>query len=407
MKKLLLLIFGIAVFLFPTSGAYALQCGEDLPDDAPEGVVRDYVASCQSKIASSKGEQATLASAIGYLNTQISLARAEIIKTQQDLDRINLEISDLSGKIENIDYSLDDLTELFVSRVKSSYKESKSTNIALSLFNTSGFFDFFRHFQYVQKIRDHDQEVLISLESARLDLDQQKSLKELKQAEVQSLKIELSSQQAVLNGQVATKNKLLADTKNDEKKYASLLSSAQSQLAAFQRFVAGQGGAGLLGSQTQCNDWGCYYNQRDQDWGNQSIGLSSSSMREYGCLVTSMAMVASHYGKSVRPGDIAASSDPFWGTSAYMLQGSWSAAGVTMSRTRLGSLTSHIDSELAEGRPVIVGIYGGPDHFLVVKEKVGDDYRIHDPFPESGSDVMFSDRYPLSAISAVDRVTVN
>jgi hypothetical protein len=199
----------------------------------------------------------------------------------------------------------------------------------------------------------------------------------------------------------------LEATRNDEKRYQSLLAEAQAQKAAFSRFVSRFGGASILSNQTKCNDWGCYYNQRDGQWGNQGIGLSDSSMANYGCLVTSMAMIASYYDKSLTPGQIAASSSPFFGSTAYMLLGSWTVNGVTMTRTRIGSSTNAIDSELEAGRPVIVGIYGGPDHFLVIKEKKDGAYIMHDPFPAGAADVKFTDRYPLSAIATVDKVTVN
>ena len=219
----------------------ALECGEVIPDNTPEGVLRDYISDCNAKIGQSKGKQATLAATINYLDNQIYLAVAEIAQITAKLDTLELEISDLTGKIENIDYSLDDLTELFVNRVKSSYKESKSTNITLSLFNNSGFFDFFRHLEYVQKVRDHDQEVLISLESARLDFDQQKSLKEEKQAEVQSLKQELDSQKNSLNTQKSDKDRLLAQTKNDEDRYQELLAIALADLDSITRALSSVG----------------------------------------------------------------------------------------------------------------------------------------------------------------------
>jgi len=76
------------------------------------------------------------------------------------------------------------------------------------------------------------------------------------------------------------------------------LTQAKNQLAAMRRFVTGQGGASILQNQTKCDSWGCYYNQRDSQWGNIGIGGSSYSMAEYGCLISSIAMVASHYGKN-------------------------------------------------------------------------------------------------------------
>jgi hypothetical protein len=120
-----------------------------------------------------------------------------------------------------------------------------------------------------------------------------------------------------------------------------------------------------------------------------------------------MAMMATHYGKNITPGDIAASNNPFFGNTAYMVFGTWSVNGVTATRTRLGGSTSLIDSELSAGRPVVVGIYGGPDHFLVIKAKEGNDYIMNDPFVENGGSVKFTDHYPLSAISTVDRVSIN
>lgn len=410
MKKLigifsiLFLLITVSYLLFPVSRASALECGDELPKE--EAQLNDYIASCNTKLKDLSGQKATLAEAISYLNTQISLTQARIASTTVELEKLNVEIDDLSGKIESIDYSLDDLTRLFVERVKQTYIKREywfSSVVA----QASGLPDLLQNLQYAKKVRDHDRELLVALEKSRLDYDAQKTAKEEKQAEVEILKKTLDTQKSSLSTQKASKDKLLADTKNDEKRYAQLLSAAQSQLAAFSRFVSNQGGAGIVSGQTKCDDWGCYYNQRESEWGNMGIGLSSSSMREYGCLVTSMAMIATHYGKSLNPGQIASSSDPFWGTTAYMLQSAWSVNGVTMNRVRLGSSLANIDSELEAGRPVVVGIYGGPDHFLVIKKKEGDDYIMNDPFLEGGANIKFTDKYPLSAITAVDRVTVN
>jgi len=404
--RLLTLSYLVLFFLFlsPVS-TFGLECGEPIPPDTPEGVLRDYVADCQGKIDTNQGQQQTLAAAIAYLDGQIGLTQAKIAATTTELTTLETIIADLSGKIESVEYSLTDLTKFFVERVRLTYMY-RGTWATQLLSQTSGLPSFVRNLGYAKKVRDHDQALLLVLEKARLDYDTQKQQKEEKQTEVQALKTTLDAQKATLDTQKAAKNKLLVDTKNDEKRYSQLMSTAQSQLAAFRRFVSSQGGASILNNQTKCDGWGCYYNQRDGAWGNQTIGLSPEIMREVGCLVTSMAMIASHYNRPLTPGEIAGSSTPFWGSTAYMNQGSWSVNGVTMTRTRLGSSLAALDEELAAGRPVVVGIYGGPDHFLVIKEKVGNDYRVHDPFPENGSDLMFTSKYPLSAITAVDRVTV-
>lgn len=405
MKKILIaLLCSLLPFSFYLKPVSAAVCGDTVPSD--EGELKSYVEDCSTKLRSLSGQKATLAQALGVLTTQINLTQAKIAEQTSQLAKLEIEITDLSGKIQSLDYSLTDLTKLFVARVKSSYINSTNHPISL-LIHVSGLTGFTKGIQYIEAVRDHDQKLLLSLEKSRLDFDQQRTMKEQKQAEIEAVKKNLDREKAALATQVAAKNKLLSDTKNDEARFQSLLSQAQAQLAAFRRFTTSQGGTSLLSNQTKCDSWGCYYNQRDSSWGNQTIGLSGETMKEVGCLVTSMAMVASHYGKSIKPGDIAGSSNPFWGNTAYMNQGTWSVAGVTMTRTRIGSSTSKVDEELSAGRPVVVGIYGGPDHFLVITKKEGDDYIMYDPFPENGGGIKFTSKYPLSAISAVDRVSVN
>lgn len=399
----------VCFYVIKIAPAHAAVCGEDIPTDPVQ--ITNYINDCNSKLGTIAGQKQTLSSAIDYLNTQIKLTQAKIASTTTQLDKLNVEISDLSGRIESIDFSLDDLTKLFVTRVKETYMRKNSYDTVM-IAQSSGLSNMLRNIEYIKKIRDHDRSILIALEKSRLDATAQKDLKEEKQAEIEALKAKLDSDKAALNGQISAKNKLLTDTKNDEAKYQQLRASAQAQLAAFTKFVSNQGGASILnGSTKDDSGWGKYYNQRDSGWGNQLLPGSSYSMASSGCLVTSMAMVMSYYGKSVTPGAIATQSELF--SFGDFRQGSLSIAGVGTVRTRIGYSRTSLDNELASnpGKPVIVGIiqYGSsrPEHFLVVKAKVGDDYLVNDPFPENGINQTFSSHYPLSSIAAVDRVTVN
>lgn len=411
MRKIAIAFASLLVswFVIVAPAVHAAVCGENVPTD--EGALRTYIADCNEKLSTISGQKQTLASAIDYLNTQIKLTQAKIASTTTQLDKLNAEIGDLSTRIEGLDYSLTDLTKIFVERVRDTYMHKNSYDASL-IVQGSGLTGILRNIEYAKMIRDHDRSVLISLEKSRLDASNQKDLKEAKQKEVASLKAKLDADKAALNSQIASKNKLLADTKNDEARYQSLKASAQAQLAAFSKFVSSQGGASILSGTTKDDSgWGKYYNQRDSQWGNMLLPGSSYTMASSGCLVTSMAMVMSYYNKSVTPGMIASQDELF--SFGDFRQGSLNIAGVGTTRTRIGYSRSSLDNELSSngGKPVIVGIiqYGSsrPEHFLVVKAKVGDDYLINDPFPENGHSAMFSARYPLSSIAAVDRVTVN
>jgi hypothetical protein len=161
-----------------------------------------------------------------------------------------------------------------------------------------------------------------------------------------------------------------------------------------------------LGNQTVCDDWGCYYNQRDSQWGGIALNGTAYSIASDGCLMTSMAMVYTHYGhKDVNPLSINAVSGNFAGIPAALLKKSIVANGVSADR-----VSASIDSTLASGNPVIVGIsYDSgpyPDHFLVLISGSNGDYQMNDPYTPNGHNIAFTSKYSVSSIREIDKVSI-
>ena len=365
---------------------------------------------CQQKINDSVGQQKTLSSTISYLNTRIRLTETEITKTQFEINTLEKEIDQLQTRIDGLEVSLQRLTEELIERIQDSYiHHEKIKDPILLLFSSQELSDFFTQYKYIQMSQSYTQNLIKEAESQKVTFKTEKDVKEQKQDELDVLKKKLVSQRVSLQDQQQQKKSLLSQTQNDERKYQSLMQQAQDQVRAFSTFVASQGGSSLLSGQSKCDGWGCYYNQRDAEWGNQTMGLSSERMKDVGCLVTSMAMVASHYVKNMKPRDIAASSAPFFGSTAYMNQGTWTVNGVTMTRTRIGYSASAIDQELNQGRPVVVGLFSSsnPSHFIVIRGKNDKGYIMNDPFLENGGDRPLSDKYTNENIRTVDKVSTN
>ena len=67
-----------------------------------------------------------------------------------------------------------------------------------------------------------------------------------------------------------SKAQLLTETNAQEATYEKLLAAANAELNSFSAFAANAGGSKLLGNQTICDSWGCYYNQRDSAWGSMT-----------------------------------------------------------------------------------------------------------------------------------------
>jgi peptidoglycan hydrolase CwlO-like protein len=380
LKKVLFASF-LAIFLFlaGTVGLRAQSCGSDL------NCLNNLINQYQNEINRLRGQANTLSNQIAQFNAQIKLTELKINQTEE-------KITLLGGRIDQLQVSLTNLNNAFFSRAVETYKIARFSS-SLNLVLTAGDFgDIFSRFHYLRKIQDADRGLLARLTQAQNTYKEEKTDQEV-------LQEELEKQKQVLGAQKTAKDNLLASTRGEEARYQQLLSQAKAQLAAFSRFAASQGGASILENQTKCDGWGCYYNQRDSQWGNIGLGGSSYSVAEYGCLVTSVSMLASHYGKSLKPSDIAVNPNYFIPGTGYLW---WSADGMPFSLTSVSK--DELDSRLNNG-PIIAGLYYGPAHFIVILRKEGDNYIMHDPFMPDGGNRPLTDKYSVSDITSLRAVT--
>jgi hypothetical protein len=391
-KNSFFLTFFIGFFLL--AGVINAQSScESTCDSGDAGCLERLQSLCQTKVNESRNQANTLSNQIAQFNTQIKLTSLKISQTQS-------QIALLGGRIDQLGDSLASLTTAFSARAIETYRLSRFENNFIFILSASDLSSALSRIHYLEKIQEEDRSLLERLETAQTTYEGEKQSQE-------ELEKTLKTQQANLNNQKTAKNNLLVATKNDEAKYQQLLNQAKTQLAAFQSFVVRQGGASILSGQTKCNDWGCYYNQRDSEWGNIGMGGSSYSMANYGCLATSVSMVASHYGKNIKPGNIATSSDAFVPGTGYLYH-SFSINDILV--TISVPSKSILDSELSAGRPVIAGLFGGPDHFIVITRKDGDNYIMRDPFMENGagsdgSGRPLTDKYSFGNITSLRLVS--
>lgn len=381
-------IFGILIFIFLLLGLFTLsKVGVVQADRLSE--LQNQIAQYEKELERIGNQATTLKGQIAQFDAQIKLTALKITETEE---KINL----LGGRIDTLEVSLKGLTDAFSERAVETYKMSRLSDPVTDVLSSSELSQALLRYNYLQRIQDADRSLLMRLQRAQNTYIEQKE-------SLEDLQVNLEKQKKNLASQKLAKNNLLLQTKNDEKKYQELLTQARAELAAFRRFISAQGGASILSNQTKCNAWGCYYNQRDSLWGNLGLGGSSYSVAEYGCLVSSVSMVASHYGKNIKPGDIAQVWDAFVPGTGYLYH-TFTVNGVNVSLSSISK--SQLDSKLASG-PVIAGLYSGPDHFIVILRKEGNNYIMHDPFLENGGDRPLSDKYSINDITTLRLVQFN
>lgn len=318
---------------------------------------------------------------------QISLTSLQIQDTQQKIITTKNEIDVLGTRIQNLDQSLNYLSHSLITRIVEGYKQ-RSFSILDIIFENSNANDMLGQIKYLKTTQDNNQKLLYTVQETKSNYEEQAKLREQKTKELATLNDNLVQLQVDLEDKKAQLIKTINDQQNQKDAADRILALAQAQLAGFKSFVSNAGVGIISANQFGNGSDGSYFSQRDARWANQTIGYSSENILNVGCLLTSVAMVAKHYGDNATPSSIASDNSRFYGYTAYMNLPWKSVAG----RSYYGNV--NIDQELQNGNYVIVGVGGcgsGGSHFVVLTKKDGNDYIMNDPI--YGPDLKFSSHY--------------
>lgn len=399
-KKIIFLL--IISFCFCAHAISPLQAQSPTPTSGPsEQDVLNQIHDLENKIDDLQGQEKTLSSQISAIDTQISVTTLKINVTKNQILKTQSSIKNATEKIEELEGSLDNLGNILLERIIATYKAGTTPPLEFFI-SSENLKDLIMKASYLRQVQEHDRQLMVQAQSTKVNFGLQKQTLQEKQAQLKELQGDLEKETQQLHEEEKKKKTLLAETQGSEENYQKLLSQARAQLAGFSSFVNNQGGASALSNQTVCNDWGCYYNQRDSQWGSTALNHTQYTIASDGCLVTSMAMVLTHYGHKTSPLDINSNSSNFASYYPAYLLYTISANGVTASR-----IGATIDSTLSSNNPVIVGVhaYGGT-HFVVLVSGSGGNYKMYDPYIENGHDISFSDHYSVGSIFEVNRVVI-
>jgi peptidoglycan hydrolase CwlO-like protein len=357
------------------------------------------IAKYQAQLDTLGKQKTTLQSTISSLTLSQQKISANLQITQNKIASANLELKQLGSAIGNKENQISSDNSAVASSIKEIYERENSTFIETVLgadqlpdawiaIDEAG--------QLMRALTSNVQD----LASAKAVLTNNRSTVAATQKELTTLQKSLTTEQRSLAASKAQQQSLLSQTKNSESNYQKLLATAKAQLASFSTFTTGAGGSGLLANRTVCDDWGCYYSQRDTAWGNISLSGTQERLAADGCLVTSMAMVLTHYGyKDVTP--LTINSDP----GNFSAVGGLLLATVNVDGVSATRVAATIDATLASGNPAIVGIkaYGGT-HFVVLVSGSKGKYVMRDPYLANGKDVNFTSSYAIKSIYEVNKV---
>lgn len=225
-KKISIIIILILILFFSIQRVFSFEC---------EDKSGQQKIDCLTEVTNNLRQQAnTLASQTQYLNTQIILTSLKIQETEETIIKTQKEIGLLTSKIEGLDGSLNHLSKMLINRIVDGYKK-RSVSIFSVILDSDNAFDLFNQVKYLKTAQNNNQKVIIQVQSTKNNFEEQKKIREEKEKKLNELQNTLAQQKIDINNQKIAKEKLLADTQNDEKKYQQLLADAQRELSQIQQ----------------------------------------------------------------------------------------------------------------------------------------------------------------------------
>ena len=319
---------------------------------------------------------------IDNYENEIELTTDEIERNKSEIELIQRGIDQKNDELEKVMEELSEMLRLFNQIDQELAMEYLSAEGDISkVLNQS---------EYIDQTSQKAKEVLAVVKTKRSELEKQRGEYEGKNNELKSRESDLKEKVSYLGNEKMTKELLLTKTQGEEAKYQTLLERVEKQrreligdieeLSAEKREELDK----ILAKAPKPKDglastkW--YYSQKDSKWGYKRIGLSSSLMKDYGCAVTSLAMVFTKHDEDISPGKL--SSQPIFYRDLIVWPEKWKSLELISSKAHSGVNWSTVRKEIKRGHPVIVFVRSrtGAGHYVVVhgRDKKGK-YVVHDP----------------------------
>jgi peptidoglycan hydrolase CwlO-like protein len=350
------------------------------------GLMEDF--SKQESALNQAAEQArTLSDQVAVLNGQVTLkqqrlaaARSQAEAARTKLARLNTELTELDKQRNASLQKLEKYIRIdYLAQVPDEYAVAASR---ATLRQNLALFSYFGNFESMAN------DAMSQAADSQKALDQKRE-QATKQAD-QLIEAEDTANQEATELEAVRKSQadLLAVTQGQENTFRAQYEILRGQLEATGAFA--RSARNRVGSRVW-DDSGFYFNQLDARWIDGKLGFSTSStIGDYGCGLASLAMVYKYYGISTTPpvlNDKLRNTGAFvddlldWRHVAPASDGRLSLVGSPYPVGRANVDWNLIDSQLAGGNPVIVYVDrpGQINHYVVLIQKRGNGYLMHDP----------------------------
>jgi peptidoglycan hydrolase CwlO-like protein len=359
-------IAGLVLFLIASPALALTQ--QEAQDQINQLNAQNQAASDQIKVL--QGQKQTLSNELALIDAQVYQLQLKVNTAQAQIDLTTNQIDETNKEINQTEIDLKKQREIMSEYIRTMYMEGQKSTIEL-IAKSKSFSEFIDQSEYLSTVQQNVQDTANNIVSLQVSLNDKKKLLETEKTSAEQLKSETLSQKSLIDIQQDQKNSLLRETQGNESNYQSIIKSNNARMGVLHCIATGGCGSVANGNLIAINT-PTYYNQTASPWGSYQYdsGCSDCTLSNYGCLITSLAMV--HNIDPVSEARRHNYSNGFMlGGFGQNVTGNWAA----------------INNALSEGRPVIVGLYlnsYGDTHFVVMKSTSDGKYYINDPYFGTG-----------------------
>ncbi|MEJ0002197.1 MAG: peptidoglycan DD-metalloendopeptidase family protein [bacterium] len=202
------------------------------------------IAALEKEISQYQGQLNTLGQQKSSLNNSLA---------ELDLNRkkLNADISVTGKKIENTNATISTLGTQIVSKedaiendkeaIKLGFRsldELETTNAAATILSRANFSDVWNDIDNIITVRDNVRDKIVELQHIKGDLEVTRTDTTNARDELVKLKAQLADQKKIVDQNTAEKNKLLAQTKDNEANYQKLLQDRVAKKTTFEKEIS-------------------------------------------------------------------------------------------------------------------------------------------------------------------------
>lgn len=382
-RKYILIVLSISFILFVPAGTFAATSSSDLYNQRDS--YSQQLQTARQQAEAKKQQAAYISEQVAQYNQQISAAQKSINQTQSSINSTQAKVTELKAQIADEEAKLQIEKNNLSNLIAEWYMEGGNQGLAMELISSDSLSDVVTRSRYYISIEEQINTSIEKINQLRDQLLSQKAAEDKQLANLTSLKNDQVAQRKVLDNASYIQKRLLSDTNSMISQLQAEQASAQKNLAAVQAKIDALSSTKTWGTQiVSSNDGSWYYSQT----GNTTrLGSSPYTVSQYGCLITSIAMVATYYGQHVTPTDIAVVSSNFNYEGYLQVATPYPVSNIVVHYSQ-GVNWGVVNQELDAGHPVIVSIYlpsvgainsDGSSHFIVLKSHDADKYYMHDP----------------------------